>query len=56
MRSRPTREQLEQMRKRFGQVIPSFGEYASPGEYVIILEAGDKKLTRRTQIRKMPGT
>jgi len=30
------------------------GRLAAPGEYVVILEVGGKKLTRRTQIRKMP--
>jgi hypothetical protein len=28
---------------------------ALPGDYVVVLEVGDKKISKRTAIRKMPG-
>lgn len=56
MRQRVTEEEAEQMRQRYGRVIRNFGRTVTPGEYVISLEVGDKKLTRKAVIRKPPGS
>ncbi len=52
MRRKPTKEETERMRERGAGMRPA--ELVTPGEYVVILEAGEKKLTRKALIRKMP--
>jgi hypothetical protein len=55
MRRPLTKEEMDQMgdspRMRRRQ-----GEFVGPGEYVVILQVGDKKFQRVAKIRKMPGT
>jgi photosystem II stability/assembly factor-like uncharacterized protein len=49
MRRQPTKEEAAQMwRRRRGILVP-------PGEYVVILEVGDKKLTQKALIKKRAG-
>lgn len=51
MTRRMTREEIAQMRRSrdpFRRMVP-------PGEYVVILEVGDKKLTRKAHITKRTG-
>ncbi len=50
MRRPPTKEESEQ-RPRRGEPR---GQLVSPGEYVITLAVGERKSTRKAQIRKMP--
>ena len=49
MRRQPTKEEAAQMRRRRrGILVP-------PGEYVVTLEVGDKKLTQKALIKKRAG-
>ena len=56
MRRRQTKEEIEERRRRFGRAGSIRGGLVPPGEYVVTLEVGEKKLTRKVKIRKMPGT
>lgn len=49
MRIQPPERQESQTRRRWGGIL------AEPGEYVVILEIGDKKLTRKAVIKKRAG-
>ena len=53
------RRSLGQEQQQPAQGAPPMGRgmirLAPPGEYAVILEIGDKKWTKRTSIRKMPG-
>ncbi len=56
MYQKPTEEEVEEYRKRTGRKGTPRGVLVSPGEYLVVLEIGDKRLTRKAIIRKMPGT
>ncbi len=49
MRIQPPEGQSSQAGRRFGRAL------AEPGEYVVILEVGDKKLTQKAVIKKRAG-
>jgi hypothetical protein len=49
MRIQPRERQTSQDRRIWGRVL------AEPGEYVVILEIGDKKLTQKAVIKKKAG-
>jgi photosystem II stability/assembly factor-like uncharacterized protein len=53
MRARLTKEEREQAQARTGRFRRPQGKLMPPGEYVIILEIGDKKLTHKAQILQM---
>ena len=55
MRRRQTKEEIEERRRRSGRAGMTRGGLVPPGEYVVTLEVGEKKLTRKAKIRKMPG-
>ncbi len=52
MRRQPRPEET----KETGERRETLGPLVQPGEYLVILEAAGKKLTKRALIRKMPGT
>ena len=56
MYQKSTEEEVEEYRKRTGRKGTPRGVLVSPGEYLVVLEIGDKRLTRKAIIRKMPGT
>jgi len=52
MRQRPTKEEIQARQQRFRRSREPAGKLVPPGEYMIILKAGDKKLTRKVRIRR----
>jgi hypothetical protein len=52
MRQRPPKQESSQQTGTRARVRR--GRLAPPGEYLVVLEVGDKKLTRRAKIRPMP--
>lgn len=53
MRLIPTKEEIAEHESR-GRGGPVQGKLVPPGEFVMILKIGDKKLTQNAQIRPMP--
>jgi len=51
MRHKPSKEELEQRRSSPFRYRGPAGKLASPGEYVVILQVGEKRLTRKAMIR-----
>lgn len=52
MRHKPTEEELEQRRLSPFRFRDPVGKSVTPGEYVIVLKVGEKKLTRKAKILK----
>ena len=49
-----TKEEIEKMRERGQRISGRPGELVSPGEYVVTLQVGEKKLTQKARVRPMP--
>ncbi len=54
MRKILTKEEAEQMRSQYGRFAGQFGPMVPPGEYQVVLQIGNKKLTKKALIRKVP--
>jgi len=53
MRRRLTKEEVEQMRERGERVSGRSGRLVLPGEYVVILQVGEKRMTQKALVRPM---
>jgi photosystem II stability/assembly factor-like uncharacterized protein len=49
-----TKEEIEKMRERGSRISGRPGALVSPGEYVVTLQVGEKRLTQRARVRPMP--
>ena len=54
MRRKLTDEEVQRIRERRGRMSRISGVLVTPGEYVVILQVGDRKLTQKALVRPMP--
>jgi photosystem II stability/assembly factor-like uncharacterized protein len=54
MQRKLTPEEVERIRERGGRVSSRSGQPVLPGEYVVILQVGGKKLSQKALVRPMP--